>query len=83
MSDLLRILRHAVVGLVTGHCGLRLHLYRIYSGGRSRRKWRLHDESAEHDCLTVAVLSMRELFTFDDLVKGHKIPEEQGLVRGI
>lgn len=83
VSDLLRILRHAIVGLITGHCELKLHLYRSITAV---------DHVVSGDCMislqnmycsTVAVLSRRELFTFDELVKGRKIPEEEGLVRGI
>lgn len=86
MSDLLRILRHAVVrlrteavsvqGSYTGCTGSTTAVDHVGSGDCMMSMPNMYS-------LSVAVLSRRELFTFDELVKGRKIPEEEGLVGGI
>lgn len=65
-----------MVELLTGHCNLRLFLYRIgvYDGVPSCRKCDLNNESATHvffDCLT---RDKEKTAAFGKLTRGHKLP---------
>ncbi len=86
-SELMQLSRgklRLVLGLISGHCGLRLHLRRLgaHDGATSCRKCGLYDETAEHILFDCNGLKYVRTVVFGKLTKGSRIPEE-GLVRKI
>ncbi len=73
-----------VVGVITGHCNVRLHMNRIgvFNDASSCRKCGLYDEPAEHVLFDCKGLEQVRTAVFGKLTKGIKPPEE-GLVRRI